>query len=190
MKDLNSTRKLTVLGMMAAISVLLVFFIRFPLLPSAPFLEYEPGDVPIIICTFIYGPVSAILLTITVSIIQGLTVSASSGIIGVFMHIFATGSFVLVSGLIYSRKKDTKGAIISLIAGIFVMVITMCLWNIILTPIFMGINKESVLKMIIPIIIPFNLFKAGINSLITFITYKKISKVALKTLGKSSDSKA
>lgn len=176
MKALQSTRKLTVMGMLAAISVILVYLIRFPLLPAATFLEYEPGDIPIFIATFLFGPLSGIVITIVVSFIQGFTVSASSGIIGIIMHIFATGSFVLAAGCIYNRKKNRKYAVLALGAGIVVMTVTMCLWNIVFTPIFMGVPRSTVLPMIIPMILPFNLIKAGINSIITFITYKKISE--------------
>lgn len=176
MKTLQSTRKLTVMGMLAAISVILVYLIRFPLLPAATFLEYEPGDIPILIGTFLFGPLSGIVITVVVCFIQGFTVSAASGIIGIVMHIFATGSFVLVAGYIYSRKKSRKNAALALLAGILVMTISMCLWNILFTPIFMGIPRSEVLPMIIPVILPFNLLKAGINSIVTFAVYKKISE--------------
>ena len=57
------------------------------------------------------------------------------------------------------------------------MTITMALWNIAITPFFLGIPVEAVLPMILPIIVPFNLIKAGINSVITFVVYKSVSKV-------------
>jgi riboflavin transporter FmnP len=181
MKSLQSTRKLTAMGMLVAVSVILVYLIRFPLLPAAPFLEYEPGDIPIFIGTFLFGPLSGFIITLVVSFIQGLTVSASSGIIGITMHVFATGSFVLVAGNIYKYKKNRKTAVFALGVGVIVMVIMMCIWNIIVTPIFMGIPRSSVLQMIIPVIIPFNLIKSGINSIVTFIVYKKISDFVFKS---------
>lgn len=183
MKVLQSTRKLTVMGMMVALSVILVYFIRFPLLPAAPFLEYEPADIPIFICSLIYGPLSGVMLTIVVSIVQGVTVSANSGIIGIIMHIFATGSFALISGIIYSHKKNRKSAALALMVGVIVMTIMMCILNILLTPIFMGVPRNTVFQMILPIIIPFNLLKAGINSIITFIIYEKIGDLAFKNVG-------
>ena len=167
-----STRQLTTMGIMAAISVILVYMIHFPLLVS--FLEYDPADIPILICTFVFGPLSGFVLTVIVSIIQGATVSASSGIIGILMHIFATGSFVLVAGNIYKRNKNRKTSIVALIAGIITMTVTMCIWNLIFTPLFTGFSVGEVAQMLVPIIIPFNLLKAGINSAVTFITYKKI----------------
>ena len=39
----------------------------------------------------------------------------------------------------------------------------------------MGTPRDAVLKMLVPIIIPFNAIKAGVNSFITFLIYKKIA---------------
>ena len=97
-----STRQLVSMAMLGAISIVLVSVVHFPLIPAAPFLEYDPADIPILIGTFAYGPLAGLLMTIVVSVIQGVTVSAQSGPIGVIMHIFATGFCVLVAGGICS----------------------------------------------------------------------------------------
>ncbi len=172
-----STRKLTAMGLMAAVSVMLVAVVHFPIFPAAPFLEYDPADISIFICTFLYGPVSGLLLTLVVSVIQGLTVSAASGPIGIIMHIFATGTFVLVSGNIYRVKRTRGGAVMALAAGVAVWVLAMCVWNLIFTPIFMGTPRAAVMEILLPVIVPFNFIKAGINSVITFAIYKSIAKL-------------
>lgn len=97
MKASQTTRKLTTIAMLAAVSIVLVALIRIPF-PPAPFLEYDPADIPIFICTFLYGPVAGLGLTLVVSVIQGTTVSAGSGIIGIVMHFLATGAFALLAG--------------------------------------------------------------------------------------------
>jgi riboflavin transporter FmnP len=177
MKALQSTRKLTIMGVMAAISIILIYVIRFPIIPAASFLEYEPGDIPLYMIAFLFGPASGLIVTIVVSILQGITVSAGSGIIGIIMHIFATGAFVLVAGNLYRLKKDRKQVILALIAGSVVMVISMCIWNIIFTPIFMGVSRDTVIAMLIPAIIPFNLIKAGINSIATLLLYETVVSI-------------
>ena len=138
-KRKQNVRKLTALGMLGAISLILVATVHFPIIPAAPFLEYDPADVPILIGTFAFGPVAGFLLTVVVSIIQGMTVSAASGgPIGIIMHIFATGSCVLIAGNIYRRNKTRKTAAIALIVGALVMTGAMVLMNLVLTPIFLG----------------------------------------------------
>ena len=164
-----STRQLVSMAMLGAISIVLVAVIHFPLIPAAAFLEYDPADIPILICAFAYGPLAGLLLTVVVCFIQGFTVSARSGIIGIVMHIFATGCCVLVTGNIYKRNKTRKTAVIALILG------AMVLMNMIFTPLFMGAPLETVLALMIPAIIPFNVLKAGINGVITFFLYKSIS---------------
>lgn len=175
MERSSQLRKLTTMGMMAAVSIILVYLIHFPIFPAASFLEYDPADIPIFICTFLYGPLSGFILTVIVSFIQGFTVSAQSGIIGVMMHIFATGFFTIVAGNMYKNHRNKKSAVKALVVGSIIMVLMMCIWNIVFTPIFMGTPRDVVMAMIVPIIIPFNAIKAGINSLITFLIYKKIA---------------
>lgn len=103
-----STRQLVSMAMLGAISIVLVAVIHFPLIPAAAFLEYDPADIPILICAFAYGPLAGLLLTVVVCFIQGFTVSAQSGIIGIVMHIFATGCCVLVTGSIYIIKETRR----------------------------------------------------------------------------------
>ena len=172
-----TTKQLTQMAVLAAMSILLVYLIHFPIFPAAAFLEYDPADIPIFIGAFMFGPLGGLILTAIVCVLQGVTVSSASGIIGILMHFFATGSFVLVAGNVYKKNRTRKGAVIALALGTVTMTITMALWNIAITPFFMGIPVEAVLPMILPIIVPFNLIKAGINSVITFVVYKSVSKV-------------
>ena len=170
----QSTRKLVTLGMLGDLSIVLVMVIRFPLVPAAPWMEYDPADIPILIGTFLYGPWSGLALTVVVSVIQGLTVSASSGVIGIVMHILATGAFVLVSGGVYSRRKTLSRAVVALVCGVLAMTVVMVGCNLVFTPIFLGQTMGDVIALLMPAIIPFNLLKAGINAVVTFVVYKPI----------------
>ena len=137
------TKQLTQMAVLAAMSILLVYLIHFPIFPAAPFLEYDPADIPIFIGTFMFGPLGGLILTAVVCVLQGVTVSSASGIIGILMHFFATGSFVLVAGNIYKRNRTRKGAVIGLALGSVTMTITMALWNIAITPFFLGIPVQK-----------------------------------------------
>lgn len=179
--------KIAAMGIFAALSIILVYFIHLPIFPAVSFLEYDPADIPIIICSYIYGTGYGLLLTVIVSVVQGMTVSAGSGWIGILMHIFATGSLVLVgSGLrsiILSRRKkadtlqnaERTGFIdaVSVIAGVAAMTVSMALWNLLFTPIFMGVTLDVVLPLM-PFIVLFNIVKASINSVIALAVYRLI----------------
>ncbi|NLZ38787.1 MAG: ECF transporter S component [Firmicutes bacterium] len=172
-----NVRKMVTMAMLAAVSVLLMYLVRFPIFPAAPFLEYDMADVPILIGTFLLGPVCGLILTVVVSVIQAMTVSASSTWIGAVMHIFATGSFVIVAGCIYHKVRTRIGAVLSLVLGSLVMTLAMIPLNLIFTVRFLGAPREVVVAMLVPTIIPFNLIKAAINSVITFSVYKTVAKV-------------
>lgn len=171
---MKNLRKLTTMAILTAVSVVLVALIHFPIIPAAAFLEYDPADIAILICGFAFGPVAGICVTLVAAVIQGLTVSASSGIYGIIMHIIATSALVLTSSLIYKNNKTKKGALISVICGILAMTLVMIPANIFITPEFMGAPRQAVIQLL-PAIILFNLIKAGINGFVTFIIYKKIS---------------
>ncbi len=177
MKKMRTTKKLTTMAMLAALSIVLVTFIHFPLFPAAAFLEYDPADIPIFIGTFLFGPLAGLSLTFVVAVIQGLTVSAGGQVIGIIMHILATGSFALLAGNLYKRYHTRKGALLALACGVLSMTVVMALCNLILTPIYMGTPVEAVLSMLVPVIIPFNLLKAGINGIITYFVYKPIQNL-------------
>lgn len=175
-----STLKLSISGMMVAISVVLIWLIHFPVFPAAPFLEYDPADIPVIIGTLMFGPWVGLLITAVTCLVQGLTVSAGSGIIGIVMHFFATGALVLVLGLIYNRKPGRIRLGVAMVCGVLAMTVSMVIWNIIFTPIFMGVPMNAVLEMIVPIIIPFNLIKAGVNSVIAITLFGLLKQAITK----------
>ena len=177
MENLNtqkSTVKLAKMGLLVAISIVLVYFIHFPIFPAVSFLEYDPADISIMIGTFAFGPLAGFILTVVTAVIQGLTVSAHSGAYGIIMHIIATGTFVLVAGNIYKVKKSKKGVVIALAVGTIAWVVVMFFANLIVTPMFMGVPR-SVVTDLMAFILGFNFIKAGINSIITFLLYKRIS---------------
>jgi riboflavin transporter FmnP len=174
-KKLFTVREIITIAIMAALSIVLVYLIHISLF--LPFLEYDPADIPIFITTFAFGPLVGFILTAIVSVLQWIFVSAESGIIGVIMHIVATGTFVLVAGNIYKRNKTLRQAVIALVAGVAAWTAMMAAWNILLTPLYTGMPREEILPLIIPVFVPFNLIKAGANALITFLLYKRVKRI-------------
>lgn len=168
-----TTTKLAKLAMMTAVSIVLLLLIRIPW-PAAPFLEYDPADLPIYITAFAFGPYEGLVVTLIVCLIQAFALGGS-GIYGFVMHFIATGIVAVVIGSMYKRNKTKKTAIKALVTGVIVTTLVMCVMNILVTPAFMGAPRSAVVAMIPTVIIPFNLVKAGVNSLLTFILYKRIS---------------
>lgn len=172
---MNKTKKLVLASLFTALSVALLYvpFLRFPIFPTAAFLEYDAMDVPILLGTLLLGGKSGIFITLISSLIQGITVSSSSGLYGIIMHFISTGVFTLsVSGV----NKRCKKVIFSLMFGVLMMSLVMIPANLIITPLFMGVGTDVVAKMLLPVIIPFNIIKAGINAVVVFLVYSPVKK--------------
>ena len=163
-------KTLTSLAMMSAIAFVIVALIR---IPAVQFLKYEPKDVIIVIGGFIYGPLASFLISAVVSLVEMVTIS-SEGIIGCIMNIISTCSFACTAAFIYKKNRSIKGAIVGLFVAIFVTCSVMMLWNYLITPIHMGLPRESVAAMLLPVFLPFNLVKGALNMGITLLVYKPI----------------
>ena len=168
-----STAKLTKLAMMTAVSLVLLFLVRIPW-PPAPFLVYDPADVPIYITAFAFGPAEGLIVTLVVCLLQAFGLGGD-GFYGFIMHFVATGIVAVVIGMMYRKQKTKKTAVKALVVGVILTVIVMCCMNLIVTPVYMGAPRSAVVAMLPTVIIPFNLVKAGVNSLLTFLLYKRIS---------------
>lgn len=72
------------------------------------------------------------------------------------------------------QKKTKATAVFGLTAGMAAMAVVMVGANLLITPMFMGVSKDVVWKLM-PFIIGFNVIKAGINGAVTFLLYKRIA---------------
>jgi len=169
----RKTNKLTVMAMLCALAFAAVAAIRIPLIPIVPFLEYEPKDVIIMTGGFLFGPMSAAVISIIVSFIEMFTISGT-GIIGLIMNILSTVAFVCPAAYLYKKHHSMKGAFLGMVAGTLLMTLIMVLWNYLITPIYMGYPREAVAELLLPAFVPFNLLKGGINTALTMLIYKPL----------------
>ena len=163
-------RQIAVLGTLAAFAYVAMVFIRVPVVS---FLKYEPKDVIITIAGFIYGPLSAFVVSLAVSLVEMVTVS-DTGWIGAVMNLVSTCAFACVASLIYKKRRTIGGAVVALLCGVVSMAAVMMLWNYFLTPLYMGVPREAVAAMLPTVFLPFNLLKGGLNAALTMLLYKPI----------------
>lgn len=90
------------IALMTAMSLVLMLIIRIPF-PLAPFLVYDPADIPIYICTFAFGPGAGLAITFIVSFLQAFALGGD-GIYGFVMHFVATGIVAVMIGFMYIRE--------------------------------------------------------------------------------------
>ena len=175
-----TVKKITTLAMLAALAYVVMVFVRIPIMPAAPYLEYDPKDILLVMAGFLIGPVESAIIVILVCALELVTVS-SSGLIGFAMNVIASLCFVLPAAFIYRIKKTQFNAILGLLVGVISMTASMLLWNYIMTPIYMGVPREVVAGMLPTVFLPFNVIKAGINMALTLIVYKPISIILHKS---------
>lgn len=161
-------------GAFAALSLVLDLFVHFPLIPSASFLLYRPGDIPILMVSLKFGPGAALFAAAIVAVLFAL-LTGQGGPWGMLMYFLACGTFVGVAGLLYKRHRTLRGAFLGLLAGLFMMTGVMAFANLIVTPIYLGVPRSTVLGMILPVVVPFNLLKGALNATVTLLLYKKVS---------------
>ena len=92
------------MAMLSAIAIVLVAFVRIPLVPSMEFLKYDMADAPILIATLLFGTLPGLTVLFIVSVIQAFFFGGD-GWVGLLMHFVASGSLVALTGVFY-RKKD------------------------------------------------------------------------------------
>lgn len=174
----EKTKRLAMLGMFSAIAYVFTVFARIPI-SSVEFLKYDPKDIIIVIAGFIAGPLSAFAITVVVSLIEAITVS-TTGLIGFVMNVLSTVAFACTASLIYKKRRTLGGAIIGLICGVTLMCGIMLLWNYLITPLYMSLDREVIASMLLPVFLPFNLIKGSINSALAMLIYKPVVR-ALKS---------
>ena len=50
----------------------------------------------------------------------------------------------------------------------------MLLWNYLITPLYMGLTREAVAAMLLPVFLPYNLLKCAMNAALTMLIYKPL----------------
>ena len=172
-------KKLVTLAMLTAVTYVVMLLCKS--IPDvAGFLQLEVKETIVCIGGFIYGPVSAAIIALVVAVIEMFTVSGT-GPIGCIMNVLATAAFACTASFIYKKNHSRNGAIIGLGVATLVLTVVMILWNYLITPLYMGVPREDVAKMLLPIFLPFNLVKGALNMAATLIIYKPVVTALRKT---------
>ncbi len=170
-------RRSTQIALLGAMAFTLMYFLEFPLLPWAQFLKYDPSEVPALIATFAIGPAAGLAVEAIKAILISLR-PGSGGYFGIFMNLLAGVTLVGVAGTYYLIEHTRAGAIKSLVLGVLAMTAVMIPANIVLDPISppfgFGLPRPQVIVLILPALLPFNLLKATLSSVITYFVYKRV----------------
>ncbi|MBQ7408693.1 MAG: ECF transporter S component [Clostridia bacterium] len=193
-----TARRIAKLGIFSALAVIL-YFLNFPLPFFPSFLEIHLSDLPALICGFSMGPLGGFLV-ILVKILIKLPFS-STMCVGELADLITGSAFVLPASFLYKNGRTRKSAVIGMLIGSLCSVATAVVSNwLIIIPFYlnvMHVSIEALAEMcssVIPFItaqnfyacyiplsvIPFNLLRCLIASLVTFFVYKRVSTLLKK----------
>lgn len=170
-------KKITVIGMLCAVSYLCVFLFKF----KVSFLTFDFKDAFLAIISFLYGPLYSVVSAVTVAFLEFISVS-DTGVYGFLMNAISSAAFAGVCGLFYKYKHSFYGAVTGAVIAVVFTTLVMLLGNWLITPFYMGVERGQVVAMIPTLLLPFNLIKGIVNMSITLIIYKPITS-ALKRTG-------
>jgi len=177
---MSKVKRLAFYGMFAALAYITYLVMpKIPLVPAAPFLHYDPKDIVIAICGFIFGPLSVFIVSATVSFVEWFTVS-STGHWGFIMNVLSTCAFAVTAAAIYKIKRSIPMAVISLAAGTLAMAAVMLPWNYLIAPIYTSMPREKILPMLTAVFLPHNLIKGGINAALTAVIFAALRPELVK----------
>lgn len=172
----SRTSYLASMAMLCALAYLVMWLSKtiFAPIRVAGLLTFDLKDTVIAIGGFIYGPFSALILSVVTSLIEMVSHS-DTGPVGLLMNVLSTCAFVCPAAWIYQRRRHSlSGAVMGLGVGSIFMAAIMLLWNYLITPLYQHVPREVVAGMLLPVFLPFNLVKALMNSALTMVLYKPV----------------
>ena len=201
-----SAGNIAVMAILTAISFVVYMFVKFPLPFMFPsFLDMQISDLPALLGGFALGPVEgALIIIIKCCIKMPFTSTACIGELG---DIAIGVANVLPAALIYRFFKNRKGAILGMGLGMLCAVVVGVLMNwLVLIPfyankfgmaaivgmmqaLYPNITADTVYNYYLPLaVVPFNILRCLVCALVTYFTYKPLSKALhweIKTKKKS-----
>lgn len=191
------TKQITMIGMLGAIAVILMLFeIPLPFAPS--FYEIDFSEVPVVIGCFAIGPMAGVLIELVKILLNLLINGTVTAGVGELANFVIGCAFCVPAGLIYKKWKTKKGAIAGLVSGTLFMSIAGCFVNAyVMLPVYatafhmpidalvemgtaVNANITNLFTFVVFAVLPFNLLKGILVSIIVLLIYKKISSLLKK----------
>lgn len=167
--------------------------IDFPIAIAPNFYKLDLGDLPCLIGAFALGPVPALFIQIVKIIVKLLLKPTSTAFVGEMAAFICSSALTVTAGFVYSKKKNKENAVKGMILGTLIMSVVATAANyLFIIPAYVQMFHmplESIIGMgheifpavtdkfsfVLCCVLPFNLIKAAIVDVLTFILYKHIS---------------
>ena len=193
-KNRNKIRTMAQIGMLSAIAtVLMLFEIPLPFAPS--FYEIDFSEVPILIGSFAMGPLAGAAIELIKILLNFAINGTMTAGVGEIANFLIGCAYVMPAAWIYKTQKTKKNAMIGMAVGTVFLAAAGGLLNaFVLLPAYaaafgmpmdalvgMGsaVNKAitSLPTFVLFAVVPFNIIKGVVVSLVTMLLYKHISRL-------------
>lgn len=186
-------RTIAFVGLMGAVSAVLMLF-RFPIPFMPPFMSFDLSGLMEMLGGFMFGPFAAVCIIIVKILLQLVIQGSFSLGTGELQNFILSSCYVLPTLFIYHRNKTKKTAAAGMaVSTVFVSVVAVITNLYLIIPFYaklFGMTMEDIIGMCTAVnpamkdamtmalfgIVPFNLIKYGVTSVVTFIVYKRLSK--------------
>ena len=191
-KATKRTRALTGTAMLAAVATILMYM-EFPIPIMPGFIKMDISELPALIASFAYGPLSGIAVCLIKNLIK--LPSTSTAAVGELFNFVMGALFVGVAGFVYKRSKTRRSALIGAGAGALVMALVSVPYNyFVVYPayvvlyhlpleaiigMYQAINPsvDGLLACLLTFNLPFTLFKGLLDAALCFLIYKPLSPI-------------
>jgi len=185
------------IAVLSAVSVVIMMF-KFPL-PFAPsFYKLDLSEIPALVGGFAMGPMAAVAVEGLKDLLNLLIDGTTTAGVGEFANFCMGCSMLLPAAILYKRNKSKKTAIVGLAAGTLIRVVVAAVLNaFVLLPaysyfmkmdlsVFVGMGTKinasitDLKTLVMFAVVPFNLLKGVLVSIVTVLIYKYISPLLKK----------
>jgi riboflavin transporter FmnP len=155
--------------MLAAIAFLLMAAVQLPLLPSAPYLTYDPSDAVALLGGVLYGPGAGVTVVVLKDLLFLLLRARNP--IGPIADCLAAATFVGVAAWAYRRAPGPFGRRLARAAALATgaRVVVMIPANFVLLGLQFGMPPARVAGLLLPALVPFNALKAALNAVLALL---------------------
>ena len=196
-KEVSSARRISYIAMFSVLAAILMY-LEIPLFFAPSFYEIDFSEVPVLICTFFLGPVAGVTTELAKVLLKLLLKGTTTAFVGDFANFVVGCSFVLPASIIYHLHKSKKTAIVGMVIGTLCMTVFGSMFNAFyLLPKFaqlFGMPLDAIIGMgtavnasvtsvgtlVMFCVVPFNLLKGTLVSIITYLLYKRVEKLLLE----------
>lgn len=176
---MRDTRLVVLIGVMAAAAFILMVAVQVPVLPSAPYLRYNPSDVVALLMASVAGSLAGVAVVVLKDVLY-LFLRARS-FFGPLGDLIAVATFVGVAGWVYHRRPQPSAAwfVASCGVGAVARILVMIPTNLALLYWQFGMPPAKVMALVWSVIVPFNALASVINTALSAVLLLAIKRRGL-----------